>query len=179
MPDTKVIFVGSSSENGNTLGFSAARLAFLVAIVLIASIFAGCAAQQPSTPSNSSPGTTLAKNVSIGTDPQTSYNKTQVAIANAVADGNYDATVAYMQPKGQDTVEIKVTVKDGTVTGASVTAVNADPMSVRYITNFNAALPGLVVGKKITELNLPYRVAGSSLTTAAFQQYVGGLISQP
>ncbi len=149
----------------------------MAAVVLLVSVFAGCASQQPGTQANGSAGSTIAKNLSVGTETQTSYNKTQAAIANAVADGNYDAAVSYMQPKGQDTVEIKITVANDTITDASVTAVSADPMSARYISNFNSALPGMVVGKKITEINLPHRVAGSSLTSAAFQQYVNGLIA--
>jgi hypothetical protein len=174
-----VILVENPLGNGRAFGFSPSRLAVLAVLVLIVSIFAGCASQQ-GTPANEPPGAKIAKNVSLGTDPQTSYNKTQQAIAAAVADGNYASNVTYAYHSGNETVEIKVTVKGDVITAASVTAQGKTaPISAKIIGNFNDALPDLVVGKKITELNMPKNVAGSSLTNAAFQQYVAGLIAQP
>ena len=116
-----------------------------------------------------SPSGILAEN-------KTGYDKTQSAIASAVADGNYDANVSYAYHSGTETVEIKLSVKDGVITAASVTGINPAMMSARIISNFNGALPGLVVGKRIDQLDIPRNVAGSSLTTAAFKQYVDGLV---
>ncbi len=114
---------------------------------------------------------------------KTGYDITQQTIALAVADGTYTKDVTYTYHpgtpmQGNEVVTISVTVKDDVVTAASVKANNPVRMSVRYIEGLNAALPDLVVGKKITELNLPNQIAGSSLTTAAFKQYVNGLVQK-
>lgn len=98
-------------------------------------------------------------------------------IAQAVADGEYSEDVTYAYHSGQETVKIQVTVKDDVITEASVAPdENAANVSIKIIGNFNNALPELVVGKKITELEIPKNVAGSSLTTAAFKGYLEKLI---
>ncbi len=150
----------------------------MAAMVLLVSLFAGCAAQKDSAQSSSPSDTALKGGQAPATDTKTSYDKTQQAIATAVADGNYASNVTYQYHSGSETVEIKVSVKGDIITAASVTAQGQPtPVTAKIVGNFNNALPGLVVGKKITELNLPKNVAGSSLTNAAFQQYVAGLVS--
>ena len=55
---------------------------------------------------------------------------------------------------------------------------NADHTSQNYINAFNNALPDLVIGKKITEINIPHTVSGSSLTSAAFKNQLENLMSE-
>ncbi len=132
-------------------------------------------------PAESSGGVTPlneSKNVSMDATNKSEIQKTQQAIAQVIADGTYDDTVAYFTHVGQETVEIKVTTQGDVVTDASVTAVNADGMSQRYIGAFNSALPNLVVGKKISDISIPHTVSGSSLTSAAFAQHLQDLITQ-
>ena len=159
--------------------------AIIVLSVIAMLLLLGCA-QQGAT-QQGAPGSSIQASSQTGasvqpapssmmTENKTGYEKTQAAIASAVADGNYGANVSYYYHSGMETVEIKLSVKGGIITDASVTGLNPVPMSAMIIGNFNAALPGLVVGKKIDQLNLPRNVAGSSLTTAAFQQYVNGLV---
>ena len=109
---------------------------------------------------------------------KTGEQKVQEAIKQAVADGTYQNNVSYASPGGLDTVGITLSVKGDVVTTVSLAPVETDPFSKGIIDSMAAALPGLVVGKKITELNLPHNIAGSSLTTAAFKQYVDKVIAQ-
>ncbi|MEW6035318.1 MAG: hypothetical protein AB1529_01780 [Candidatus Micrarchaeota archaeon] len=110
-------------------------------------------------------------------DNKTGYEKTQEAILAAVPDGNYSDSVTYAFHSGNETVDISITVVNGTIMNASVRSDDpSNNVSAKIIGKFNDALPGLVVGKKIDELNIPKNVAGSSLTTAAFKQYAEGLV---
>ena len=125
-------------------------------------------------------GTTITDKVNSSiSDNKTAYDKNQTVIAQLIADGTYVNDISYRYPRGTNTVTVDITVKNDTITAASVAGNNVDMMSARYISNFNSALPDLVVGKKINELSIPRNVAGSSLTTAAFAQYVNGLITNP
>lgn len=108
---------------------------------------------------------------------KTGFEKTKQAIETAVADGTYSKEVQYAYHSGTETVGFSVGVKGDVVTDVSVTpSPNPHKVSARIIKDFSDALPDLVVGKKITEIKLPKNVAGSSLTTAAFQQYVDGIV---
>lgn len=127
----------------------------------------------PAPPSES--GTVQTK-PEIAADNKTGYDKTQQTIMQLIADGTYSKEIQYQYHSGVTTVDVSVTVKNDTVTAVSVTGVNPDKVSAKIIGNFAAALPDLVVGKRIDEIKLPKNVAGSSLTTAVFQQYVNGLV---
>ncbi|VVB57074.1 Uncharacterised protein [uncultured archaeon] len=127
-------------------------------------------------PSKSGSGAAVS-NGSAMADNKTGYDKTQMAIASILPDGAYEKNVTYAYHSGEETADIQISVKDDVVTAASVKLVGSpNSVSQRIANNFNDALPGLVVGKKINELNLPHNVAGSSLTTAAFAGYVDELV---
>ncbi|HYD03922.1 MAG TPA: hypothetical protein VEC16_06520 [Alphaproteobacteria bacterium] len=96
----------------------------------------------------------------------------------AVADGTYVENVNYMSPGGMDTIEITVVVENDIVTDAEIKPVVADPKSQTFIAKVNAALPDLVIGKKITELDLPEQISGSSLTSAAFAKQIEDIIAE-
>ncbi len=99
--------------------------------------------------------------------------QTQETIATLIADGTYTDKVSYNYHSGTEQVEIIVSVKDDIITAATLTGINpTSPISDKYQKGVNAALPGLVVGKRIDQLNLPKQISGSSLTTAAFKKYV-------
>ena len=119
---------------------------------------------------------TVQKKPGIVADNKTGYEKTQQTITQVIADGTYVKEIQYPYHSGNTTVDVKVTVKNDTVTSVSVAGVNADKISMKIIGNFAAALPDLVVGKKISDIKLPRNVAGSSLTSAVFQQYVNSLV---
>jgi hypothetical protein len=167
---------------------SKTALALLLAALLSVMVFSGCTSQdthpqqngnstfEDKTSPSGQPQMNSTLNTSVVTDNKTSYEKNQTTIKNILADATYSQEFSYFIGDKTDIVEINITVADDTVTSAIVTPVSALPMSEKIIGNFNAALPDLVVGKKINEIKLPANVAGSSYTSAAFQQYVDILV---
>lgn len=114
-------------------------------------------------------------------DSRSGYDKIAQTVA-AVADGIYERQARYtyhkgLSTEGVETVDFKVTVKGDVITGVSVTAENPVPISKKIIGSFSDALPGLVVGKKITEVKMAKNVAGSSLTSAAFQLHIDDIVA--
>lgn len=114
----------------------------------------------------------------ITTETKNAQQKYEETLASVIADGTYTENVTYAYHSGTETVDISVTVKDDVVLAASVTGINPNRISQRYIDGVNAALPDLVVGKKINQLNLPTQISGSSLTTAAFKQEIENMIER-
>lgn len=165
-------------------------LSLLVALSLAGMLLTGCVSQPNANPSASPsvstapsvipsvPAATATPVINVTTENKTSQEKINQSIAAAVADGTYNTQSTYAYHSGTETVAISLSVANDVVTNASVTPSDqANPMSRRIIDNFNAALPDLVVGKKIDQLNIPHNVAGSSLTTAAFKAYVDQLVA--
>ncbi len=121
----------------------------------------------------------ITKGDAVLADNKTGYEKTQEAILAAVPDGTYSENVTYAYHSGNETVDISITVVNGTIMDASVIGIHpSNNVSAMIIGKFNSALPDLVVGKKIDELDIPKNVAGSSLTTASFKQYAEGLVAE-
>ena len=131
---------------------------------------------QDDVPINQS-GDTLKENTTIA-ENKTSQEKVQEAVQLAVADGTYSEKVTYNYHSGNETVEFEVSVENDTISDVSIAMFDPHDVSRGIITKFANALPDLVVGKKISDIQLPKNVAGSSLTSAAFQQYLGRLIEQ-
>lgn len=144
-------------------------IAVLTILVLSVGFVIGCVQNNQSSSGNDT--LTVATN-------KTGYEQTNETIALAIADGTYTDNVRYAYHSGNTTVGFTVTVENDVVKAASAAPVNADPVSTTIIGNFNSALPELVVGKKISELNIPVNVAGSSLTTAAFKEYIGKIVAE-
>lgn len=111
-------------------------------------------------------------------DDKSEVEQMQDTMEQLIADGTYVDNVSYTYHSGSELVTISVSVENDVVTAASVVGNDANRVSEKYINGVNAALPELVVGKKINELNLPNQISGSSLTTAAFKQHVEDLIEQ-
>lgn len=155
-------------------------------LLLIAVLLAGCA--QAASPQNQTSSGALGAPAAVpvpsnGTqlamsDNKTGYEKTQATIVNAIADGTYTEPVSYVSPGGVDELTISLAVKDDVITSVAITPIKADNKSMMYLANYNRNIQPLVVGKKISELNLPKNVAGSSLTNGAFKQYVADLMQK-
>ncbi|MDE1798554.1 MAG: hypothetical protein KGH63_04065 [Candidatus Micrarchaeota archaeon] len=168
------------------------KMTLLIIALLLAGllVMAGCAGSAPASPSAAAPAQVSAPaslpapvatpgsmmGGGMMADNKTGYQKTQQSIAAALADGTYPAQVTYYSPGGSEVIDFSVTVQGGVITAASGTPAQADRMAMHYMGNFNSALPSLVVGQKIDQLQIPQNVAGSSLTTAAFAQYVTTLV---
>lgn len=164
-------------------------LPFLI-LIFLAVIVSGCITEGAVTAPNGntpSAGTDNGafeppQNPDLEQDTDKMENKTGVdntddAIALAIADGTYTDEVSYQYHSGTETFEAKVTVENDVITEASITP-KGEPheVSLGKMEAVNGALPDLVIGKKITELNIPKNVAGSSLTTAAFKNYLEQLV---
>ncbi len=152
-------------------------LKYVVVVLLVSLLLFGCVNSQPNAPSSNGQTTVNKSNQTMVTENRTGFDQTQQAIKMAIADGNYEQNVTYAYHSGHETVDIKLSVQNNTITSVSVTGINPNPMSARIINSYNSALPDLVVGKKIDQINLPHNVAGSSLTNAAFKQYLSQLES--
>ena len=172
--DKKLIFSGYEPREDSKI-FRVSIIMFAI-IATLSLIVTGCSSHPPApapvpqVPSTENvPTSAVETNTSLDYSNKSEVQKTQDQIAQFIVDGSYDNNVTYNTHVGQETVEIKVTTKGDIVTAASVTPVNADHTSQNYINAFNNALPDLVIGKKITEINIPHTVSGSSLTSAAFK----------
>lgn len=86
-------------------------------------------------------------------------------------DGSYSATGTYRSPAGSETVAVTLVVKDDTITEATFDADSTSSQSLRYQAQFKGGYTKLVVGKKLSELNVG-KVSGSSLTGKGFMDAV-------
>jgi hypothetical protein len=80
--------------------------------------------------------------------------QTQELMASVIADGTYEDEITYSYHSGEERIIVKVTTKDDVVTDASVTGINPHKTSAKFISAFNDALPELVIGKKINEIEI-------------------------
>jgi hypothetical protein len=79
-------------------------------------------------------------------------------------------TVSYRTPDGSASITFSATTKAGVITAASSTT-HAGGTSGYYQDAFAQRVSGAVMGKKIAGLNLS-AIAGASLTTASFEQFI-------
>ncbi|MBI5227805.1 hypothetical protein HY988_04420 [Candidatus Micrarchaeota archaeon] len=119
----------------------------------------------------------VSNNITIA-ENKTGQEKVQEVIASVVPDGTYTDDVTYAYHSGTERITISITLKNDVITGASITPHDPKPTSANFISKVNAALPDLVIGKKITELNLPHQISGSSLTSGAFRAYAQGIVDK-
>lgn len=166
---------------GNIGKMKKAAILFAIMMISASLLLAGCTIQENAgnivaDGNDGGPEEGVPENkVDIDYDAKPEAEKNQEMIEAFIADGNYEKNVTYDYHSGTEEVNIKITVKDNVITDASVEGINSHKTSAKYIAEFNAALPEMVIGKRIDELNLPKQVGGSSLTNAAFQEYVKGL----
>lgn len=83
-------------------------------------------------------------------------------------DGTYDVTSTY-GPVSEDSIDVKVTVKDQSIADIKVTGHPFTPVSKKHQDAFAKAIPGVVVGKQLKGLSVD-TVAGASWTTEAFNK---------
>ena len=82
-------------------------------------------------------------------------------------DGTYTATGEYKSPGGMEALGVTVTMSDGVVVEVSVEAKATVPISKNMQKLFVDNFKPLVIGKKISDLQLS-KVSGSSLTPKGF-----------
>jgi uncharacterized protein with FMN-binding domain len=91
------------------------------------------------------------------------------ASAGQYADGEYEATGPYGSQ--QSSIGVKLTLDGGVVTAVQVTPNATDPTSLDYQKRFAEAVPAVVVGRPIDEINVQ-KLAGSSGTPVGFNAAV-------
>jgi hypothetical protein len=94
-----------------------------------------------------------------------------VAPSSKYKNGTYSADGFYSSPGGNDVVHVTLTLKNGIVTDAVVTAGDVDRTSLRYQQAFMSGYKAYVIGKSIDSIKLT-KVSGSSLTPSGFNDAV-------
>jgi uncharacterized protein with FMN-binding domain len=132
------------------------RTTLLTTIVAIsvAAATAGCATTDADVTTPSS-----APNTSVAAPGSPSSRRSRYA------DGTYAATGRYGSLPSS--IGVSVTLVDDVISAVTVTPRATDPTSLDYQTRFARAIPALVVGRNIDEVNLS-KVAGSSGTPDGF-----------
>jgi uncharacterized protein with FMN-binding domain len=132
------------------------RTTLLTAIIAISvtAATAGCATRDVDGTSPSSASSTSVAAPGSPASRRSSY-----------ADGTYNATGQY--GGHPSSIGVAVTLVDEVITAVTVTPHATDPTSLDYQTRFARAVPALVVGRNIDEVNLS-KVAGSSGTPDGF-----------
>ncbi len=97
--------------------------------------------------------------------------------ASSFKDGTYDATGVYNSPGGEESIDVKLTLKDNTVSDVSVVPHSNVAEAAEYQSKFVSGYKSQVVGKKINEISLS-RVAGSSLTSIGFNSALDQIKSE-
>ena len=116
--------------------------------------------------------------VEVNLEKEDSRSDQEVAEEEAallVADGTYTDRVEYQNPSGSDEFDITVTVENDVVQDISLIGIDPHPVSSNYINGVAGEIADLVVGKNIGDIELPKQISGSSLTTAAVQNYLDDL----
>lgn len=118
--------------------------------------------QQGSSGSDSSDGT--VKNHADDPDSTTSEKKD----TGNYADGTYKINGQY-GPIGEDTIDVKLTVKQGNVEKVDIVGHPFTSISKKHQTEFANAINGVVDGKPLKDLKVD-KVAGASWTSEAFNK---------
>ena len=100
-----------------------------------------------------------------------SANTKTTSNAASYKDGQYDVVGDYVSPGGAEQIEVKVTLKGDVITDAEVVSKAERPMSKQFQQTFIDNYKPLVIGKKISEVNLD-KVSGSSLTPKGFNDAI-------
>lgn len=79
--------------------------------------------------------------------------------------------VSYKSPGGDDKIEYTVAIQNGIISAVSVKNIASNDVSKGYQDGFAKEISAKVVGMPVKKFNLD-TVAGASLTTASFNQYI-------
>lgn len=97
--------------------------------------------------------------------------------SGSIKDGTYSASASYFVPAGQESIKVNLTLSGGTITDVSVVNSESDHDSAEFQTDFANGYKTLVVGKKISGLQIS-SVAGASDTTDGFNQALTKIASE-
>jgi uncharacterized protein with FMN-binding domain len=132
--------------------------------ICVAAATAGCATTDADGTSPSS-----ASNTSVVVPGSPSSRRSRYADGTYTAIGQYGSLPS--------SIGVSVTLVEGVITAVTVTPQATDPTSLDYQTRFAQAIPALVVGRTIDEVNLS-KVAGSSGTPDGFNAAIQRIKAQ-
>lgn len=122
---------------------------------------------------SSTPATTSSSQQTTSTQTESttdSSDSSTTSESSSYADGTYTATLTYAVPRGgQNSLDVSLTIADGSITTASTNNATHDSESERYIGGFEDSLSADAVGQSLANYS-PDRIGGASLTTAAFAE---------
>lgn len=127
-----------------------------------------------SSTTTTSTGTTNTTTTTPSTSTSTSPTSSS---ASNYKDGTYSATVSYSVPRAQNSIKVTVVVSSGVISSVSTNNSYTDHESGEYIDRFESALSSSASGQSISSYR-PSRIAGASLTTAAFSEALSDIASQ-
>jgi hypothetical protein len=93
------------------------------------------------------------------------------------ADGTYTAEGSYATPESVESISVTVTLDNDVVTDVEVSGDPQKRESVQYQAQFIGGIADVVVGEDIDDVSVS-RVAGSSLTSAGFNQAIEEIKSE-
>ncbi len=156
-------------------------IASFVAVFIIVVMFVAVAAANKKSASNSLVSTAASQ---LSPTPTSTSPNTTGGTASArnsstktYKDGTYTATSSYETPGGQEDINVKLTVANGTVTATTIDQASNNRESAGYQTRFKQGYSSYVVGKKLTDIKISH-VSGSSLTTDGFNQALDQIMTQ-
>ena len=147
-----------------------AIIATVVVVLLV--IAATAAIVLGNNKSSTDSSTTVSDSPASTSTPSTSSSSTAT-----LKDGTYSATGSYQTPGGVESIGVKITLTDGTITDASVTQEGKTGEAQEFQAAFASGFKSQVVGKKASEVSLT-RVAGSSLTPNGFNNALDDIEKQ-
>ncbi|WP_418969413.1 FMN-binding protein [Alloscardovia omnicolens] len=143
-----------------------------VGVLAVGVLLAGCASQSPAAGSNTDTQSESSSNSeqsqqSSGDNLSNDVKFPQAGVDTGVyADGTYSVSGSYGE-YGSSTMDVSITLGDGTINDVTVKPTNTSAISQRYSKAFMKQIDGQVVGKQLKDLKLD-TVAGASWTTEAF-----------
>ena len=115
---------------------------------------------------SASPAASIAP---VGSSAPQAMEATETAATDsAYKNGTYSVEGEYLTPGGQKTIDVQLTLTDGSITEIEVTPKATDATSQRFQKEFVDGYKTMVVGKSIDEVELT-KVSGSSLTPKGFK----------
>ena len=78
--------------------------------------------------------------------------------------------ISYANPGGVDTMILTLSLNNGIIEDFEIEEVRVGRTASRYIAEFEQVAPEYLIGKSLDEVAFPTRLAGASLTSAAFNE---------
>ena len=163
-----------TSRTHNVSGFYG-----LLSIAVLGLLISGCSGSPAgSVPSDtSSSADVMSSASSVEVHATSSSSVTAVVPQGSYADGTYQADGAYAAPSGAESIGVKLTLKKGVITDASVDEHAMGGRSRQFQDLFAQGFKEQVVGKSIDSVSLGV-VNGSSLTPIGFMDALSKIKTQ-